>query len=455
MSARPAEPRRGATRPARAAARRRSASSSAARTCSSSPTSSARRAGSEPLGQLAQRHEVIAVRLYDPLEMELPDLGLLTMQDAETGEQLFVDTHDSGFRKRFAARRRAARGRAARGASRAPASTRSSSPPTTTWSTRSCASPTCASAAAGSPPARRPGRLRMAAARLAGERAHDLPLAANCCGCCCALPLLVAALCLPAARARRAALRYASLAMVKRGDGRRAARGAATCRRALFLLALAAMLLAAARPAAVVTLPSQQETIILAMDVSGSMRADRRRARTAWSRRRTPPRPSSPSCRATCAIGIVAFAGTAAVVQPPTHSRDDLIAAIDRFQLQRGTAIGSGIVVSLATHLPRRRASTCSTDPRERQRRRCRRRAGRRSRSKDVQAGAAGLVHVRRDHPAHRRPAHDRARPDRGRASMAADRGVRVYTVGIGTDERRDRSASRAGRCGCASTRRR
>jgi uncharacterized protein (DUF58 family) len=46
---------------------------------------------------------MIAVRLYDPLEMELPDLGLLTMRDAETGEQLFVDTHDRMFRKRFAA----------------------------------------------------------------------------------------------------------------------------------------------------------------------------------------------------------------------------------------------------------------------------------------------------------------------------------------------------------------
>ena len=57
----------------------------------------------KPLAQLAQRHEVLAVRLYDPLEMELPDIGLLTMQDAETGEQIFVDTHDKGFRKRFAA----------------------------------------------------------------------------------------------------------------------------------------------------------------------------------------------------------------------------------------------------------------------------------------------------------------------------------------------------------------
>jgi uncharacterized protein (DUF58 family) len=64
----------------------------------------------KPLALLARRHEVIAVRLYDPLEMELPDIGLFVMQDAETGEQLFIDTHDKGFRKRFAelARRREA-----------------------------------------------------------------------------------------------------------------------------------------------------------------------------------------------------------------------------------------------------------------------------------------------------------------------------------------------------------
>jgi uncharacterized protein (DUF58 family) len=53
------------------------------------------------LAQLAQRHEVVAVRVLDPLELELPDLGLLTLRDAETGEHLVVDTHDAGFRKRF------------------------------------------------------------------------------------------------------------------------------------------------------------------------------------------------------------------------------------------------------------------------------------------------------------------------------------------------------------------
>ncbi|WP_028604091.1 DUF58 domain-containing protein [Ottowia thiooxydans] len=57
----------------------------------------------KPLAQLATRHEVVAVRLLDPLELNLPDLGLLTLRDAETGEQLLVDTHNPGFRKRFAA----------------------------------------------------------------------------------------------------------------------------------------------------------------------------------------------------------------------------------------------------------------------------------------------------------------------------------------------------------------
>ena len=55
----------------------------------------------KPLGLLAQRHEVVAVRLLDPMELDLPDLGLIPIRDAETGEQLLVDTHDAGFRKRF------------------------------------------------------------------------------------------------------------------------------------------------------------------------------------------------------------------------------------------------------------------------------------------------------------------------------------------------------------------
>ena len=55
------------------------------------------------LGRLARRHDVVAVRLWDPLEMALPDVGLVTLEDAETGEQLFVDGSDPGFRERYAA----------------------------------------------------------------------------------------------------------------------------------------------------------------------------------------------------------------------------------------------------------------------------------------------------------------------------------------------------------------
>jgi uncharacterized protein (DUF58 family) len=55
----------------------------------------------QPLGMLSRRHEVLAVRLWDPRESELPDVGPLLMQDAETGEQLYVDTRDRGFQRRF------------------------------------------------------------------------------------------------------------------------------------------------------------------------------------------------------------------------------------------------------------------------------------------------------------------------------------------------------------------
>jgi uncharacterized protein (DUF58 family) len=61
-------------------------------------------AGWQPaLSRLAQRHEVLAVRLLDPLEMVLPEIGLVTVEDAETGEQLFIDSADPAFRERYAA----------------------------------------------------------------------------------------------------------------------------------------------------------------------------------------------------------------------------------------------------------------------------------------------------------------------------------------------------------------
>ena len=73
---------------------------------------------------------------------------------------------------------------------------------------------------------------------------------------------------------------------------------------------------------------------------------------TAWWPARKPPRAFVNNLPREVRVGVVSFAGTAAVVQAPTTSRDDVIAAIDRFQLQRGTATGSGIILSLATLFP-------------------------------------------------------------------------------------------------------
>lgn len=120
---------------------------------------------------------------------------------------------------------------------------------------------------------------------------------------------------------------------------------------ALFLLAMVLGMLAASRPLAVVTLPSDHATVILAIDVSLSMRAtDIKPSRivaaqeAAKSFLKELPRGVR--------VGIVSFAGTAQVVQAATLQREDLVAAIDRFQLQRGTAVGSGIVVALSELFP-------------------------------------------------------------------------------------------------------
>src|SRR5215471_3528396 len=163
------------------------------------------------------------------------------------------------------------------------------------------------------------------------------------------VPALVAGYFYLLRRKKDAALRYASLSMVKEamGPGHRFRRHIPL----LFLIALIVMILVIARPAAVVTLPSQHQTIILAMDVSGSMRAthvqpNRISAAQAAAKAFVAEQPSS------VRIGVVSFAATAAVVQTPTQNHEDIIAAIDRFQLQRGTAIGSGIIVSLATIFP-------------------------------------------------------------------------------------------------------
>ena len=119
----------------------------------------------------------------------------------------------------------------------------------------------------------------------------------------------------------------------------------------LFLLALIAAIVAIARPSAVITLPSQLQTIVLAMDVSLSMGAkdvDPNRLTAAQVAAKSFIEEHPPDAR----IGIVAFGATASLVQTPTQNQEDLLAAIDRFQLQRGTATGSALYLALATLFP-------------------------------------------------------------------------------------------------------
>ena len=241
------------------------------------------------------------------------------------------------------------------------------------------------------------------------------------------IPLLVALYVWLLRRRKKTALRYASLSLVKEAMGARSA-----WRRhvppVLMLVALTALLFAAARPAAVLTLPSQSQVIMLAMDVSGSMRAtDVQPNRLVASQEAA--KAFIAELPRSVRVGVVAFAGTAAVVQAPTLSREDVSEAIDRFQLQRATAIGSGIVLSLATIFPEAGIDLSQI-------------TGQRNMPPapgekpkpaftPVPPGSYNSAAIILLTDGQRTTGPDPI----DAAKMAADRGVRVYTVGIGTKE--------------------
>jgi Ca-activated chloride channel family protein len=243
-----------------------------------------------------------------------------------------------------------------------------------------------------------------------------------------AVPLLVLLYVWLMRRKRKLAVRYASLSIVKE------AMGAQNMRRhippALFLLAMIAMLVAAARPQAVITLPSKQQTIILAMDVSGSMRAtDVKPNRLAAAQEAAKaflnelPRHVK--------VGIVAFAGSAQVAQLPTINREDLVTAIDRFQLQRATATGNAIVISLATLFPDQGIELAALQG-GRDRQRGFAIDGEKKEKKEftpVAPGSYSSAAIIMLTDGQRTTGVDPLEA----AKMAADRGVRVYTVGVGT----------------------
>jgi Ca-activated chloride channel homolog len=244
-----------------------------------------------------------------------------------------------------------------------------------------------------------------------------------------ALPLLVLLYLWLLRRKKKMALRYASLSIVKEAIGT-----GQTKRRhippLLFLLAFAAMLLAAARPLAVVMLPSSQQTIILAIDTSGSMRAA-----DVLPSRMVAAQNAAKSFIAELPrhikVGIVAFAGSAQVAQRPTVNREDLVTAIDSFQLQRATATGNAIVISLAALFPDDGIDLQAMQTgRERQR-------GfaidsEKKKKKDftpVEPGSFTSAAIVMLTDGQRTTGVDPLEA----AKMAADRGIRVYTVGVGT----------------------
>jgi Ca-activated chloride channel family protein len=243
------------------------------------------------------------------------------------------------------------------------------------------------------------------------------------------LPLLVALYLWLLSRRRKTTLRLASIAVAKLA----ASQGPGWRRHvppALMLAGLATLLIAVARPTATLTLPLAERTIMLAMDVSGSMRAEDVKPNRLVASQEAAKSFVNHLPREV-RVGVVSFAGTAAVVQAPTDSRDDVIKAIDRFQLQRGTATGSGIILSLATLFPddgieiqhvTGQRNFPSNDIRQK---------------KDAKAPApvapgsynsAAIIMLT--------DGQRTTGPDPLEAArMAADHGIRVYTVGIGTTQ--------------------
>jgi Ca-activated chloride channel family protein len=248
------------------------------------------------------------------------------------------------------------------------------------------------------------------------------------------VPVLVAAY-VAVLRRKKTAVRYANLGLVKDAIGP-AQRFRRHVPPLLFLLAIIAALVAVARPSAMVTLPSDARTIILAIDVSLSMRAtdvEPNRMIAAQNAAKTFVQELPKDIRA----GIVTFAGTALLVQPPTQSREDLVAAIDRFQLQRHTAIGSGIIVSLATLFPDEGIDLEQAlfgngfSSRDSARRNAPERAPKAEKKpfKAVPAGSFKSAAIILLTDGRRTTGPD----PMDAARMAADHGVRVFTVGFGS----------------------
>lgn len=177
------------------------------------------------------------------------------------------------------------------------------------------------------------------------------------------VPLLVAAYILMQRRRKKYALRYASLSLVKEAVGRGPGR-----RRhippILFLIAIAALCVGVARPMSTIMMPSLEGTVILTLDVSGSMRADDVKP-TRMDAAKEAALAFVEKQPVNVRIGVVSFSDSSALVQAPTTDREAVKGAINRLVTQRGTGIGKGILTSLDAifEQPGVRPDIASRDP--------------------------------------------------------------------------------------------
>ncbi len=240
------------------------------------------------------------------------------------------------------------------------------------------------------------------------------------------------------ARQRVTALRYARLAAATSMTGATAQSFPAPARgrwsrhvpALLLLLGIITLLVAVARPQGMVVLPTRTDAIILALDVSGSMRAndvkpDRLTAAQIAAKAFIQDQPDK------VRVGVVTMAATAAMVQSPTNKREDVIGAIERVKLQNGSALGSGIVIALTTLVPDHAIdvdklvtgrTSFGLTPEQR---------AAIERFKPVAPGSNGsaAIILLTDGESNTGPDLLTA------AKLAAERGVRIYTVGIGTKQ--------------------
>jgi Ca-activated chloride channel family protein len=226
-------------------------------------------------------------------------------------------------------------------------------------------------------------------------------------------------------RRGKPALRYSDLQLVREASS-------APWRRhvppALLWIACALLLLAAARPLVTVTLPWARSSIMLAMDVSLSMRvSDVKPTRLAAAQEaaklflRDLPKNID--------VGLVTFAGTAQVAQAATLDRNSLVSAIDAFQMQYGTAIGNAIVVCLAELFPEHGINLGDMTFGTRQKARTDKNAGAPKPITPVAPGSYASAAILLLSDGRRTTGVDTLEA----AKMAADRGVRIHVVGLGT----------------------